>query len=230
MVGLTERILENCDYLREKHNVSKSELEKSCGVGLGYFSRLRKLKGTVGKSGKEAQVGLPVILKISEYFNISVNALVYMPLKQLDGTQAYLVNFLDKLSTRTREEKTTWECAAEPEFSYPRLRKAKSDEVPVFKSKAYGEKTSIAGSCYTVALPNNVMAYLVKVCNGKSTNESTIEMWFLTNEKRDYICGTADNPAISHMLESLYSEVNLIMNRPQISDELRNAIDDFMKS
>lgn len=230
MVGLTERILENCDYLREKHNVSKSELEKSCGIRLGYFSRLRKLKGTIGKSGKEAQVGLPVVLKIAEYFNISVNALIYIPLKQLDGTQSYLVNFLDKLSMRTQEGKTSWGHASEPEFSYPRLRKMKSDTEAVFKSKAYGEKTSIAGSCYIVALPNNVLAYLVKVCEGKNTKESAIEMWFFTDDKRDYICGTTDNPTISHMLESLYSEVDLIMNRPQISDELRNAIDDFMKT
>lgn len=232
MVGLADRILENCDYLREEHHISKTEFEKSCGVGAGYFSRLRKLKGTVGKRGKGAQISLPVSMKISENFNLSLNALTYVPLQQLDATQLYLVKFLDKLSSKTREEKTSWEFLTEPEFRYPGSQKGKSNsnDVVVFKSNTYGEKTSIAGRCYSVVLPNGISAYLVKICDGENTEESAIEMWFTTNDKRDYICGPKDSTPIAHMLEALYNEVRLNMEKPHITDEMKNAIDDFMRT
>lgn len=227
MVSAVEQILDNCDYLRKTANISKSEFEKLAEVSVGYFSRLEKLKGSVGKSGREAQVSLPVAMNICKQFGVSLDVLVYVPLKELDGTQMYLIKFLDKLTRRTRDKKITWSIASEPEFKYTGVIKSK--EGPIFVSKTFGERTVIAGKCYKVVLPKNVTAYFAKFSDSDKPSKQAVELWLSVNDKREYLCGTEDSAAMAHMVETLYNEVDLIMQRPLLSEDVKNAIEDFLK-
>lgn len=229
MTGTTKMFIDNLDYLRDLYKLRQGDIEKICGVSVGYFSRTRKANDEAIQKGKEIQIGMPVIVNVVNHFHISLDTLFFVPLRSLNKTEKYLASFLEKSALKTREHKMVWENAPEPELQYWGATKGKQSKVQKFNSHAFEENTSIAGDCYRAVMPNDAYVYVVKVGNVRRQDKTAVEVWFFMNGEREYVCGTKDSSSLAHLVEKLYNDVNYMMKKPALNLKVMESIDDFMQ-
>lgn len=100
--------LRNIYHLIKEKNYKIGQIEDGIGVSTGYFSRL--------KESSTVSPNIDLVCSISEFFNISVDRLIYSDLAGLNVSVRYYLDVLDYLYSKTKVYEITWENTTSEEF------------------------------------------------------------------------------------------------------------------
>lgn len=95
-------LISNIAYLLQRENLKLGEFENLLGLSIGYISRTAK-----ENSGK--RLSIDVVWKIARFFNISVEKLLCVNLRDLKGNTAVLMKFIEKMIKQTESGRLQWE-------------------------------------------------------------------------------------------------------------------------
>lgn len=241
---------DNISYLIKKHDLKIGEIESGAGVSAGYISRASK--------DEKSKPGIEFVMKVAELLNISVDALLRSDLTNATPTEKYLVSFLGKLNNDTIEDKLAWgrepkgelnrlEADMRGDTEHPLFRLRKFDESNdyddsvgevtrvVFTSHNYDCRTSIYKDCYYLRMKNETFLHLMNICQTyaplNDPDNLAIEIWMTSQGiAPQFLCDNKGEPAISRMIDGLYTSVNENMRHPKINKNLQYVIDAFMEN
>ena len=244
----SERFFRNVSYLIKLQKKKVGEVEAFAGVSPGYIARMR--------NDTSAKPGIDIAMKLAHALNVYLDDLLWLDFTQLNGTQQYVLTFMDKLITDTKLDNVIWNvetprslAALEPDINgevdhpmfffsmEPILEDGKDTGfIPgvCFNSTAYGPNTTIWDNCYNLRLKNGLYVYVMFVGPSNSKErcsyEEDIELW-LYNPKtgKQFICHSMGATPYASKLCDLYSELKAADNRPRIPKDMMYSIDAFMK-
>lgn len=217
------------------------EFETEIGASIGYFSRLVKDDGKIGSISSE------ILFKAADVLNVPVDELGSVDLTGLDSTNQYYFDFLNKVLVETQNNNLNWK-----QYRKENLldEKKVSDLMKIDYSPFDGEQYQFYNSKfwddrkYNVSLLNDAFGFdsdngifiltCVDVRSEDDFKYKGYELYFkdFESEKNSKICYSApdQNQCINQMLESLFKAVVLYIKRPKIEDNVKLAIDSFMKA
>lgn len=242
-------MLDNISFLLKELDKKIGELETEAGVSPGYLSR-------ISKEGN-SKPGIEFIMKVADSLNISVDTLLKVNLTDMTPTERYLVNFLEKLSAKTKDDRLDWNHEAadklnytetdingntdHPLLSYETFYEEGETEYPdqvsrvVFVSKNFGCRTYIKGDCFNLRLKNGSKLYLMNISksvhNVNDPDAYATEIWMYTpNTGSNFLCSNKDASEIAILVDTLYITVSEYMKHPRLKHELQYIIDAFMNN
>lgn len=243
------------ELLRQNPEVKIGQIEKEARLRLGYMSRLEK-EGNTSDPSMEFIVSAAKLLKVSIDTLITVDLTGLTPTEQyiveffdkleadtlqdkLDWNieSAFNLNRIDtdidgfeiygQRNHPLFTEETFYE---ETDFEYPQ-------EVTrvVFNSKAFGPHTHIAGDCFNLRLKNGTTLYLMDIEKSVYRKGDPFafakEAWiYIPNKrKRQILVTTQSGTPVAQLLEALFYIVKEHMEHPKVNEDVRYAIDSFMR-
>lgn len=238
------------ELLKENPDVKIGQIEREAGIRLGYMSRLEKGDNT-------AEPSVEFIVTAAKLLNVSVDTLISVEIANLTPTEKYLVSFIEKLRRDTINDKLNWNVETEfelsrklvdcngnsthPLFSLETFYRETECEYPeevtenVYFSKTFGPNTCINGDCFNLRLKNGSTLYLmnlVKDVHRSNDNNAFVKeaVMYVPRGRTQVLATTQDEYPIAKILEELYLIVKERMNHPRVNDDVKNAIDAFMKN
>lgn len=238
------------ELLKENPDVKIGQIEREAGIRLGYMSRLEKGDNT-------AEPSVEFIVTAAKLLNVSVDTLISVEIANLTPTEKYLVSFIEKLRRDTINDKLNWNVETEfelsrklvdcngnsthPLFSLETFYRETECEYPeevtenVYFSKTFGPNTCINGDCFNLRLKNGSTLYLmnlVKDVHRSNDNNAFAKeaVMYVPRGRTQVLATTQDEYPIAKILEELYLIVKERMNHPRVNDDVKNAIDAFMKN
>lgn len=237
-----KRILSNISTLTKEKNIRVGDLEAACGVSAGYFSRLNK-----GESN--ALPSIEVLTIISNMLEVSIDGLVRIDYEALTPSERYLIDFLDKLITKTSALELIWEAESIKKMNMAGIG---FDEDAVQTSllsngdlNSYDEEqerfyflfheredVEFAGPAYHVKTAEKFTLWLTYVSVGPCDRPKNkeIELYMQTTRFIKPICHTnlEESNAFKDALLTLYNAAAESSRKPKIDSEVKNLIDSFM--
>lgn len=95
--------LENIDFLLAKKKFKLGALEADSGNRPGYLSRMKS-----GKSSSDPSIEF--LMTASDELEVPLDMLVASKLTELSSTEEYILDFLRKVETDTKDDKLEWIC------------------------------------------------------------------------------------------------------------------------
>ncbi len=242
-------LLSNISVLRERNGVKTGDLESNANVSPGYFSRLNKEES-------KASPSIEVICAVAENLGVTVDDLLMVDYSKLTPTQEYVISFMNKLITDTKEDRVYWNVetaddlnnldtdydgnvdhplfAFETYQDWSETNEEKQIRRVCFKSAGYGYNTKVWGPCYNLRLKNGVTVYIMHVgmnhYSERSHDVEDLEMWMYNpGVGRQLVCVSIGQYPFSDKLKLLHREIEKAASRPRIRKDLRFAIDAFME-
>ncbi len=217
------------------------EFETEIGASIGYFSRLLKDDGKIGTISSE------ILFKAADVLDVPVDELGSVDLTCLDSTNQYYFNFLNRVLDETKSNNINWEQFKKEDLLYDKklgdLMEVKcnlynGEQYKFYKSKFWD------GRKYIVNLSNDVFVFdsdngifiltCIDVTSEADFKFKGYELYFknFESEKSSKICYSApdQNQCINQILESIFKAVVSYNKKPKIEDNVRVAIDAFMKA
>lgn len=237
------------ELLRQNPEVKIGQIEKEAGIRLGYMSRLEK-------EGNTSEPSVEFIVTAAKLLKVSIDTLVSINLTGLTPTEQYIVSFFDKLKADTLQDKLDWRRETDndlnnletdmngqvwhPLFNEEEFYEESECEYPnlvtriVFNSDTFGPRTYIAGDCFNLRMKNGTTLYLMdiekSVHHVRDNSVYAKEAWmYVPHNGRQLLLTSVKETPIAPILESLFSIVKERMEHPQVSSDVMNAIDAFMK-
>lgn len=243
----SELFFGNINYLLHVQDKRTGKFETEAGVKPGYMSRM----------SKDSKPGIDFIMKAADILGISVDSLLKVNISELNPTEKYFFDFMEKLKHDTDARKLNWEVESadylnryakntcggimHPLFSeetfYIPEEDGYSREVTeiIFKSHTYECNTSINRPCYNLRLKNGVMVYIMNIKLAWGTlseiNKSRVyEVWMHNPDigGSRYIANSVVGSPLAEIIKSLYSSISEYNRCPKIPETLAHAIDAFM--
>lgn len=230
-------LFDNIAFLLKKQGKKVGELENVAGVSAGYISRTKDGNG---------KPGLDFVVKVADFFGVSVDALLKVRFSALTATEEYIVRFLEKLTQDTEADCLDWKKETETDadicyhpdmvmdtYSHPLFQVIDDGGDPEveFNSHSYGDKTYINVS-YNVKISDSVSFYLVFVTEREAKDFMNIgvkELWLVGRSGRQFLCDDVDSPVdIGEMIRNLFCAVEENIKHPKIKEEYRDAIDSYL--
>ena len=231
-------LFDNIAFLLKKQGKKVGELENAADVSAGYISRTKDGNG---------KPGLDFVVKVADFFGVSMDALLKVRFSALTATEEYIVRFLEKLTQDTEADCLDWKKETETDanicyhpddmvmdtYSHPLFRviDGGGDPEVEFISHSYGDKTYINVS-YNVNISDSVSVYLVFVTDREAKDFMNIgvkELWLVGRSGRQFLCDDVDSPAgIGEMIKNLFCAVEENIKHPKIKEEYRDAIDSYL--
>ena len=245
-------MIDNLYYLVKKKNLKVGELEKDCGVSAGYISRTRsesKSKPSIELVMKMAEA-LGVSIDTLVRYDITLLTTTEQYLlefleKLIKDTQD------DKLTWNTgssdslnmideNHDINDSEVPDYPLFSVQTFFEESDCEYPdkvtrtVFQSHTFGNHTCINNDCFNIRLKNGTILYLMDFVKTvhyvKDTTAYGREIWMCApTASKQFICSNRDDSPLAGITDQLYMSVSENCRHPRIQNNMRNAIDSFMK-
>ena len=244
-----KRLLTNIAILAKEKNIRVGDMETAAGVSPGYFSRLNKGENT-------AVPNIEVLTAVCDKLGVTLDSLVKVDYEAPIPSERYLIDFIDKLISKTTAFEMQWEC--EP---VSRMNAAGIDEDgrachPLFETRTFdngytstgypdiedravynslfheGESIGLLGPAYHVDFDHNSVLWLadagVEDDNGVPDDE--IELYMQRGRQVFPICHSiSTGPSVfNEILFSLYNAAAESSKRPKINPEVKSAIDCFM--
>jgi len=235
----------NINYLLKEKGIKIGELESYADVSTGYVSRVRK--------EESAKPGIDFVVKVADKFDVSVDDLIGVDMEGLTNTEAYILDFLNKLIADTKAEKMLWEKESPSYFGtlnhdgfgntdHPLIslykvkhvndRMIVSSDMLTFNSDTFGIQTKIHGDCYNLALKNGATLYLMDIESIPDSvdvlNSVAKELLiYLPNSGRQFLCSTKSQ-TFEDKINLLFATIADYFKHPQIKSDFRNVIDAFM--
>lgn len=230
-------LFDNIAFLLKKQGKKVGELENVAGVSAGYISRTKDGNG---------KPGLDFVVKVADFFGVSMDALLKVRFSALTATEEYIVRFLEKLTQDTEADCLDWKKETETDadicyhpdmvmdaYSHPLFQVIDDggDLEVEFNSHSYGDKTFINVS-YNVGISDSVSVYLVFVTDREIKDFMNIgvkELWLVGRSGRQFLCDDGNSPAgIGEMIKNLFCAVEENIKHPKIKEEYRDAIDSYI--
>jgi len=86
----------------KERNIKTGDFETAVGVSAGYFSRLNK-------EGSKTTPSIEVLYEIAKELHISIDTLISIDLTALTASEMYMLDFLEKLLTKTSSFEMVWD-------------------------------------------------------------------------------------------------------------------------
>ena len=206
------------------------ELEAEVNVSTGYFSRLSS------DEGKGLTI-IDVLLSVADKLNTSIASLICTDLSELSPNAMLLVQFFDKLSSETLEDKIVWNLENKSSFDELFNR----GEHPLFDplnpyafdsnfrySSKFDFETFIAGDCYNMELGYKKL-YLMNVCSS-DTSLVGYELYFV--DQRDCeiepICRAYPGDSLYKFIDELYKNAAESSRHLKLSKSVLATIKDYI--
>ena len=93
--------LSNIYHLAKSKNIKIGDLESAAGVSAGYISRLNKADTKTSPS-------IEMLAVVADMLGVSLDALLYHDYESLTPTEKYVVDFLEKLRSKTHSNEEIW--------------------------------------------------------------------------------------------------------------------------
>lgn len=245
-----KRLLSNIALLTKEKNIRVGDLESAAGVSPGYFSRLNKGDST-------AVPNIEVLDAVCDKIGVTLDSLLKVDYAAPIPSERYLIDFIDKLISKTTEFELQWECepvsrmtaagmdkngkACHPLFEtrtinhgtdfngYPEM-----EDCAVYNSLFHeGEFIGLLGPAYHVDFDHNSVLWLVDagVEDDDGVPDDEIEFYMQQGRQVFPICHSVSNgPSVfNEILFSLYNAAAESSKRPKINPEVKSAIDCFME-
>lgn len=236
-----EILLNNIQYLVNEQNKKVGELEAEAGVSVGYIAR---------NKDSNSIPNIEFVMKVADILKVSIDCITKYDLKSLTATERYILNFLDKLTDDTEQDKLFWnknnkdyynsfitdangQFFEHPLFNLEEFSEPGETEYPVpvkrivFNSNTFGLHTYINGDCFELRLKNNVKVYLMNISkNVRKPNEncSAIEIWV----DKNYLCSNKEGTPLATNVDALYQTVAENSKHPKIDMKIQYSIDAYM--
>lgn len=228
------RLINNIEYLLKKKGIKIGDFETSCGVSVGYLSRLK------GNDKNDVSPSAEVLLQFSKLLDTSITLLLLSNFSALTETEIFVSNFLEKLIQRTEKNELLWErhngidiyLMDDGEFIFPLMIEdydSFGNENPYLKSLFCDQRLYVS-SDFFVLRDKNYEYYLLPV-NGQCSNLHQLEFYLLLPHKQvRKICysGEDTKDAIAKLLENLYSSVVESCKQVRIDSDVKKAIEQFL--
>lgn len=232
---------ENIISLYKAKGFKIGEFETEIGASIGYFSRLVKDDGKIGAISSE------ILFKAANVLDVPVDELGSVDLTCLDSTNQYYFNFLNRVLDETKNNNLNWKQFRKENLLY---EKKVADLMKIEYNPYDGEQYQFYNSKfwddrkYKVNLSNDVFGFdsdngiFILTCIDVTSEDDFkfkgYELYFkdFESEKNSKICYSApdQNQCINQVLESLFKAVVSYIKKPKIEDNVRVAIDSFMKA
>lgn len=217
----------NIYALAKDRNIKIGDLEKEGGMSVGYLSRLSKEDSTSIPS-------IEFIASAAEQLGVSINALISIDFTSLTPTEAYLLEFVEKLISETEKDKLVWEkdselelvnmCIDGAEVCHP-LFYVDYDEpgFPQFVSK-FEDTREIGGDGYVLQMTGNEALYLMRT---KDAIAGIVDELYMV--QRGSVHTLCESLGLFHaLIKQLYATVAESCRHPKIRPSVMEAIDKFM--
>ena len=198
------RFISNVEFLLESRGVKISELEEGIGTSKGYLSRIKK--------DEKAAPRIDIIMQIADFFNISIDTLLFVDLTLATEWEKELKAFLEKICRLTTEGKHEWK--------FIRPTDLRGIEPETFKGRGRIIKTS-----YLLEMPAGGQLYVLPVT---VADDTIIEVQMKAGDEKQLIASTLDKPFRTHVKE-LY-KVLVEYEKYPLNNAVRSVIDAFMKN
>lgn len=231
---------ENIINLYKAKGFKIGEFETEIGASIGYFSRLIKEDGKLGTISSE------ILFKAADVLAVPVEQLGSVDLTCLDPTEQYYFDFLNKVINETQNNNIDWKQYRKEDLRYFK------NTMNLFEIE-YGQLNGIEYAFYNsqfwddrkynVSLANDVFVFeneqgsFVLTCVDVSSESNFkfkgYELYFVDlNSQVNGICYSApdQNQCINQTLDSLFKTVALYIKKPKLDENVRVAIDAFMKA
>lgn len=96
------RFIDNVYFLAREKHIKIKDLESSCGVSTGYFSRLRQ-------GAKNISPGAELLLAVADRFSVSVDSLLSFDFSNATGSELEVFRYVEKLVRETETRKLAWQ-------------------------------------------------------------------------------------------------------------------------
>lgn len=224
-----KKVINNIYWLAKEQKVKIGDLEVAAGVSSGYLSKIAKEEiATIP--------GAEILYKISRKLMVSVDNLLTINYSNINPTEKYLFDFLEKLIDSTNQSKIDWKLES------PSLIRESYECHPLYKrdfdgyvydSKFWDYKEDCGAypvdNFYSFS-NNNCTYYIVQVCiTIKNKQYIGFEMYAETDNATKKVCCTGERPSpIDAQLKQLYFAVKDYLLKPKIDEDVKMAIDLFM--
>jgi len=239
-------MLDNISFMLKELGKKIGEFEAEAGVSAGYVSRMSK------EDSKKPAVDF--VMKAAEALKISVSTLLSADLSVMSPTERYLVGFVEKLTSDTRESKLAWDRQSQdylndlplddngepyhPLFDFEHFQLTYEDESTktfrecVFKSRTFEYFTIPYQSSYALRMKNGAMLYVMNITIRKENrNEETDyakEIWmYKPGVGRQFLCSNKEDSTLASLIDDLYKAIFDYSKHPMVKKGLKEAIDAF---
>lgn len=230
----------NINFLIKEKGKKIGEVEKEAGVSPGYISRASK--------DENSMPGLEFVIKVAHILQFSIDTLISVRLDKFTPTERYIISFLDKMISDTKQDKIDWnkedmwhlreglehdvngKCK-HPLIKYVNIfepRSAVEVEGDIFESKTFGLDTVISGDCFNMSMNERMILYIMNIACAP-TDEAAIEITIKApGIEPTYIASTEDIGEIGNRVNELYKIISESMKHIKINENIKNAINDYM--
>lgn len=223
-----DRLLNNIDFLLEKNNIKKGELEQFIEVSPGYLSRIK------ASDNVDASPNIDKLSLIASKLNCSIISLLFCDYASLTETEIYLVNSLESIIDKTNNDQVVW-CKLSPSSflhsGFPLCFK-KENMFLKFDFDEYAFRSSFLGK--TVGVVDNVYysknksdtIYIIPV---REEDETQYEIYINSKgEVAKIINGSSESKSgILKILQTLYDVAVFSSKKVRIDESVRQMLGGF---
>ncbi len=243
------RCFENIRFLlKEKSDVKIGQIEKKASVSPGYMSRLEKASNT-------SEPSVEFLVTAAKMLGVSLDVLLLTDMVEMNPTEKYLANLIQKLNQDTIDDKLEWNRESDdslnrletdingfvnhPLFEKETFYEQGETEYPnlveriVFKSHSFDCHTCINDDCFNLSMKNNSTLYLMNVSKGvyhiDDLDAFAKEIWIFTpGMTPQYLTSNRDISRLAELVEILFDTVKRASQHPKIKKNIKNVLDAFI--
>ena len=242
-------LFQNIRELMKGTEIKLGQIEKEAGCQPGYMSRLDK---TENASDPTAEF----IITAAQMLKVSVDVLLNVKISELTPSERYIGSFLEKMVRDTVADKLTWNRETANTLNSVSTDQNGNPQHPLFEtveyyeqngysdypermervlfpSKAFEQKTIIAGDCYNIRLKNGTLLFLMSVAKGEDAlpfdDWQATEVWmYQPGVPASCLCSTQNHAYIAGLVSDLYEAVAQNIKHPKVMKDYQHAINAFM--
>jgi len=221
-----KQILNSILAKAQEYKINKGDLEKKAGMTPGYLAK------TFTEESKSNTL-LDFIANVAEIFNVSIDALINVPLDKLTQNEKYFLDFLDKVLRDTDFGRIVWEKESAESFkdwtfreNHPLFTHVGSyDNSDYIYNSLFYDNVEVMGDCYKVDIENNKLYFM---CVGSENEFLFYEFYFLTAEGIVKVCNICISSPLWKFVEILYKAAAESSKHIKIEKSLKNIIDNYL--
>ena len=230
---------DNIISLYKEKGFKIGEFETKIGASIGYFSRLVKDDGKIGTISSE------ILFNAADALGVSVEILGSEDITNIESTEKYFLDFLNKLCHETQNNSIKWETYRSDDLqAYKNIsslvHKAEGfydDNTYFYDSLFWDDRkysTELIDDVYAFERDNGIfMLTHIEVTDDNDNIYNGYELYYKGYDLsyKNKVCYSSPHQSqnLNSSLELLFKNVEDYINRPKIDENVKLVIDRFMK-